>query len=143
MGAPRNFRSDSLANKLSGFRLPQAHGNVMSIVRVEHLDDDEIVLIKSKVGFWYVLYSIHKVNTLSTLKKTIEDWCGRRLDKFIAPKKQAVFEETLGARFYKQHNPKDTEEWIKWAVPSGHEYAFLGLLKPESEVTNETTTKQD
>ncbi len=139
MGAPRNFRYDSLANKLSQFVLPQTHGNVMSIVKVEHLkEDDEIVMIKSKVGFDYILLSLHKVESIPQLQQVIEKWCSREVDKFIAPKKRAVFEETLGARFYKKYDTKSIAEWIQYAVPSGHEYAFLALLKPESEKENES-----
>lgn len=133
MGAPRSFRYDSLANKLSQFVLPKTHGNVMSIVKVEHLDDDEIVMIQSRVGFSYVLLSQHKVATMDKLKQRIEKWAKQPIDKFILPKKQAVFTETLGARFYKTTDTKATTVWMPYAVPSGHEYAFLALLKPKDQ----------
>lgn len=133
MGAPRSFRYDSLANKLSQFVLPKTHGNVMSIVKVEHLDDDEIVMIQSRVGFSYVLLSQHKVATMDNLKQRIEKWAKQPIDKFINPKKQAVFTETLGARFYKTNDAKSTAKWMPYAVPSGHEYAFLALLKPKDQ----------
>jgi len=131
MGAPRSFRYDSLAHKLSQFVLPKTHSNVMSIVNVEHLDDDEIVKIQSRVGFSYVLLSQHKIGTMEELKQRIEKWCSEPIDKFIAPRKQTTFEETLGARFYKKHDTKATATWMPYAVPAGHEYAFLALLKPK------------
>lgn len=133
MGTPRSFRYDSLANKLSQFVLPKTHGNVMSIIKVEHLEDDEIVMIQSRVGFSYVLLSQHRVESVDELKQRIEKWCGQPVDKFITPKKQAVFTETLGARFYKKHDATITDTWMPYAVPTGHEYAFLALLKPKDK----------
>ncbi len=131
MGVPRNFRYDSASNKLAQFALPKAHGNIMSIAKVEYLKDDEAVLINSKMGFTYVLFSAHVVLGIDEVKKLIEKWSARKIEKFIAPKKPASFGDTLGARFYKESNKKQSDKWMPFAVPAGHEYAFLALLKLE------------
>jgi len=129
MGANKQFSYDSASNKLTQFVLPKNHGNVMSIIKVEHQKDDELVLIKSKMGFSYTLFSTHIVEDLTDLKPKIEKWSGHKLLKFITPKKQTVFEQTLGARFYKNINQKKIAQWMPFAVPAGIEYVFLALLE--------------
>lgn len=73
MGANKQFSYDSASNKLTQFVLPKNHGNVMSIIKVEHQKDDELVLIKSKMGFSYTLFSTHIVEDLTDLKRKIEN----------------------------------------------------------------------
>lgn len=130
MSVQHSFTYDSLSNKLSQFALPKAHGNVMSIVKVENLsEDDQAVLIKSKIGVSYVLYSAHKIKNLDEVKEKAKKWQGEDIDKFMMPKRPVEFDQTLGARFYKSPDQKEIAKWMPYAIPSGHEYSFLLQIK--------------
>ena len=116
MGANKQFSYDSASNKLTQFVLPKNHGNVMSIIKVEHQKDDELVLIKSKMGFSYTLFSTHIVEDLTDLKRKIEKWSGHKLLKFITPKKQTVLSKLLAQGF--------TKILIRKRLPSGCHLQF-------------------
>lgn len=130
MSVQHSFTYESVSNKLAQFALPKAHGNVMSIVKVENLsEEDQAVLIKSRIGVSYVLYSAHKIKDLAEVKDIAQKWCNKEIEKFISPKKPVEFEGTLGARFYKSPDQKQIAKWMPYAIPSGHEYSFLLQIK--------------
>lgn len=133
------FSNEAVRKKLTEFNVPSEDIETADIVKAERLSpDSEAVAILSygEKDRNYVLYIEDFVDSLGYIKKQITTWYPCEVMEFIEPKKRVRFELTPGAQYYMNPDMDEVEKWIKYAVPDGHDFAFLAVIKPTKENTS-------
>jgi len=112
-------------------KIDDAHHGLY-IVGAENLSPDSAAVLMMSDGF-YVLYSEDYIESLDEVGKTVEHWFPSKVVEFIKPKRKVDFEHAQGSQFYRRPDFKKIDEWMKFAVPDGWNFAFLMRVEPSAK----------
>jgi len=127
------FNSDPVLAVLKKFAIPEATSRSISIIKAERLTPDSSAIVLLAQGATYVLYVEDFIDKLAYIEENIKSFYPSNTVSFMSPKESVDFKQTSGSRYYMQPDLEKIDEWMKFAVPVGGDYAFLGLVEPAEE----------